>query len=401
MTHTDPATLVRSPGGSQRATLLELFFDLVYVAALALTSMNLSQNISWTGAIHFLLPLMALWWVWSITTLVTDFYNPDRLPIQGLIIGVMFGSILMAATLPAAFGEHGMIFAATYVAIHIGRGIYLLALLRHHLAGKRAARFFFWFTVSAIPWIVGAFMQGTLARGALWGAALLVDYVVAGFRYPTPWLGRVPLDQYDKAQEHVGERYQQFMILAFGDLILVAALRYNRTGLGAWHTVAFVATFATTVLLWQIYVYRAGSLLRNVPKGKPGRIVRWAPYTHFIMIAGIVASAAGSELAIIRPVGTHIPPGWIVALFGGPVLFLIGRTTFEYEVFDRFSWSRLAWLAVLIAVSPAMVLVRPAIAVVVVAAILLGVAVSDALRGRVHAPDPSGGHQHAVRRPGR
>jgi low temperature requirement protein LtrA len=388
MATSGPEALLRNPGGSQRVTLLELFFDLVYVAGLALTSMTLARNISWVGALHALLPLMALWWVWSTTTLVTDFYDPERLPIQAIIIGAMLGSILMATMAPQAFGNNGVIFAATYVAIHIGRGVLLVTILRGHPAQARATRFMCWFAVSAVPWIAGALVHGTLARGVLWAVALTVDYAAAGFRYPTPWLGRVPLDQYDKAQEHVGERYQQFMILALGDLILVATLGYNRAGLGAAHTAAFLATFATTVLLWQIYVYRAGSLLRNLPKGKPGRVVRWAPYTHMIMVAGIVAAAAGADLVIRRPAGV-MPPGWVAVSFGGPILFLIGRTVFEYEVFGRISWSRLAWLAVLIGVSPAMVMVAPVTAAIVKALILLGVAVSDAMRARRSRPKAS------------
>jgi low temperature requirement protein LtrA len=395
MTRNNPATLIRGSGGSQRATLLELFFDLVYVAALSTTSMTLARHMSWAGALDALLPLLALWWIWSLTTLATDFYDPEQLPIQILIVGVMLGSILLAAAAPQALGALGLLFATTYVAIHLGRGLLLVIMLRGHLAQARAARFMFWFAVSAVPWILGASLDGRLARAVWWGIALTMDYVIAGFRYPTPWLGRVPLDQYDKAQEHVGERYQQFMILALGDLILVAVLTYNGVGLGAAHTVAFLSTFATTVLVWQIYVYRAGSLLRNVPKGKPGRVVRWAPYTHAIMISGIVSMAAGAELVISRPTDAA-PPSAVPALFGGPALFLIGRTVFEYEVFSRISWSRLAWLAGLIAVSPAMVFVAPVVAAVVQAAMLLGVAISDALRGRgwSGAPTAPADHRH-------
>ncbi|GAA5199453.1 low temperature requirement protein A [Rugosimonospora acidiphila] len=396
MTHGYATSLLRNPRGSQRVTLLELFYDLTYVAGLSLISMNLARRLTWVEALHALLPLMAIWWVWSITALVTDFYDPNRLPIQALIVGIMIGTVLLATTLPQAFGAQGMVFAITYVAIHVGRGVLLIILLRGSPAWKRAARFLFWFGVSAIPWLIGAFTHGTLARAVLWGVALLIEYVLAGLRYPTPWLGRHERDQYDRAQEHVGERYQQFMILALGELILVTVLGYNRAGLGALHTISFVASFAATISLWQIYVYRAGSLLRHLPKGRPGRILRWAPYTHFIMIAGIVAAAAGARLVILRPTGS-MPTSWVAVLFGGSILFLIGRTTFEYEVFEHISWSRLAWLAVLIAVSPAMVLVSPLTANTIHAVILIGVAVSDAIRGRAHARREDGERRHATR----
>ncbi|HEY2671368.1 MAG TPA: low temperature requirement protein A [Rugosimonospora sp.] len=387
MTNTRAAALTRSPGGSQRATLLELFFDLVFVAALALTSLDFARDVSWVGAIRALIPLTAIWWVWQITTLVTDFYDPSRLPIQAIVAGTMLGSILLTATLPEAFGKHGVIFAFTYVAIHLGRGAVLVTIQRG-LAQIRAARFMIWFAVSATPWILGAFTRDFTQRAELWGLASTIDYVIGGFRYPTPWLGRVPLMQYDQAGRHLGERYQQFMILALGDLILIPTLTFGQTRFTAARTGAFLAAFAATALLWQIYVYRAGLRIQTVIDRNPGRVVRWAPYTQVVMAAGIVALGSGFELVIGRPTGA-IPTGWIGVLFGGPALFLIGRITFEYQMFRRVSRSRLGWLIVLIAVTPGAARLSPLLAVVVLGLVLLGIAITDTLRGRAdpHASD--------------
>jgi low temperature requirement protein LtrA len=381
------AALLRSPNGPQRATLLELFFDLVYVAALALASTNLAEHLSWTGAVGTLLPLMAIWWTWSITALLTDFYDPQRKPIQVTLVATMLGSILMAVALPGALGAHGLMLAGTYVTVHVGRGFVLVTALRGgNQPQRRAARFMIWFGVSGIAWIGGAFAHGA-ARGVLWVLALAVDYVSAGLRYPVPWLGRVPLEQYRKAGEHIGERYQQFMILSLGDLILVPTLRYSRTDFTSARTGAFLVAFATTVLLWQIYVYRAGSLLQSELHRNPGQTVRWAPYTHLLMTAGIVATAAGFELVIDRPTGVT-PPAWVGLIFGGPMLFLIGRTTFEYQVFSRISWSRIAFLAVLAGVAPAMMDLSPLLVTICIGLILLGIAIADAIRTHRSARPP-------------
>jgi low temperature requirement protein LtrA len=379
-----PAPLVRDPAGPQRATLLELFFDLVFVGSLALTSMTFAANVSWSGALHGLIPLIAVWWVWSITALLTDFYDPQRLPIQITLAGVMLGSILMAASLPTAFGKHGIVFAGAYVAIHLGRGLMLVTVLRGHLAQVRAARFMFWFGVSGVMWLIGA-LEASTTRAILWALALAVDLVAAGFRYPTPLVGRVPLDQYSKTGEHIGERYQQFMILALGDLILVATLGYSRTDLTMAATCAVLVTFATTVLLWQIYVERAGTLLLTFVTRKPGRILRWAPYTHMIMIIGTVFTAAGFDLVIARPRG-HTPAAWLAFILGGPILFLIGRTTFEYEVFGRVSGARLASPVLLGALTPAMMLVPPLAVATVVAFVLLGLAITEGIRTHRRRP---------------
>ena len=370
--------LVRSPGGPQRATLLELLFDLVFVAAFALSSTSLAANMNWAGVVHVLLPLMGVWWVWSITTLFTDFYDPQRPQIQVVIVGTMLGSMMLAASLPEAFGERGLVFACTYVAIHMGRGIVLVASLGGTAAQARAARFAIWFAVSGVAWIAGGLVSER-PRAVLWALALLVDYVSAGFRYPLPRLGRVPLDQYGKAGEHLGERYQQFMILALGDLILVPTIRYSETEPNAARTVAFLVTFATALLLWQIYVYRAGSVLLAVVNRRPGRVVRWAPYTHFLMVAGIAATAAGSDLVVGQPTG-RTPTGWVALIVGGSLLFLIGRTTFEYQVYSRISWTRFAFIGVLAGLSPALKLLPPFLVAVAVASVLACIAVTDTVR---------------------
>lgn len=386
---------MRRPGGPQRATLLELLFDLVFVAAIALSSTTLAGDVSWHGVVRVALPLAAVWWVWSITALTTDFYDPQRPQIQVVIVSAMLGTMVLAASIPEALGERALVLAGTYVAVHIGRGIILVASLGGTVAQARAARFAIWFAVSGVAWLAGALVNERL-RAMLWTLALLVDYVSAGFRYPVPWLGRVPLDQYGKAGEHLGERYQQFMILALGDLILVPTIKYSQTEPSAARTTAFLVTFAETLLLWQVYVYRAGSVLLTVVSRRPGRVVRWAPYTHVLMVAGIVATSAGSELVVGRPTG-RTPTAWVALIAGGSMLFLVGRTTFEYQVYSRVSWTRFAFMGVLAGLSPLLTLLPPFLVAVAVASVLAGIAVTDSVRANWtvrHSPeavDPPGG----------
>jgi low temperature requirement protein LtrA len=365
-----------------------LLFDLVFVAAIALSSTTLAGEVSWHGVVRVALPLAAVWWVWSITALTTDFYDPQRTQIQVVILSAMLGAMMLAASVPEALGERALVFAGVYVAVHIGRGIILVASLGGTAAQVRAARFATWFAVSGVAWLVGA-LVGERLRAVLWAVALLVDYVSAGFRYPVPWLGRVPLDQYGKAGEHLGERYQQFMILALGDLILVPTIRYSQTEPSAARTTAFLVTFANALLLWQIYVYRAGSLLLTVVNRRPGRVVRWAPYTHVLMVAGIVAMAAGSELVVGQPTG-RTPTGWVALIAGGSMLFLTGRTTFEYQVYSRVSWTRFAFTGLLPGLSPVLRTLPPFLVAIVVASVLAGIALTDTLRANSalrHTPE--------------
>ncbi|GAB3974764.1 low temperature requirement protein A [Plantactinospora veratri] len=370
--------LLRHPEAPKRATLLELLLDVVYVAALALLSMRLAEEVTWLAAAQVLVLLMAVWWVWSITALLTDFYNPDQPKIQVIVAWAMLGSIVMTASIPQAFAALGWLFAGMYVAIHLVRGVVLIAVLRGHQAQIRAARFLCWFVLSGALWLAGAFLPAS-TRLMLWGAALVIDYVSAALRYPTPWLGRVPLAQYDKASEHLGERYQQFVILTLGDIILVPLLISGRSGLNAVRMGMLLLAFVTMLLLWQIYVYRAGALLQTAIDSGPRRATRWAPYTHLLMVAGIVSTATGFEQLVSQSHPTA-GLGLVGVIVGGPTLFLIGRTVFEYELFGRFSWSRLVWLVVLVGTAPAFLPLTPIAVAAFTGTVLLGVALSDAAR---------------------
>nr|MDT0656847.1 low temperature requirement protein A [Micromonospora sp. DSM 115978] len=382
--------LLREPGSPRRATFLELFLDLVFIVGLALISNSLVDNFGWVGAGQALLMLMAFWWVWSITALVTDFYDARRPLIQVVTIWTMFGTLLMAAAVPAAFGERGTVFAAAYVAIHLGRGAILVPALRGRQERDRAIRIVCWFAMSAVPWLVGAFADDG-ARLLWWSGALLLDYLGSTVGYPLPRAGPVPSSQYRVTAEHLAERYQQFFILALGDIILVTGTSFGTSDFTAGQAAAFVTAFASAALLWRIYVHQAGELLSTAIEaaGDRARFARLAPYTHLAMVAGVVAVAAAAKLTIGRPMGDN-HAGWVAMIFGGPVLFLIGRSRFEYEVFGRASRPLLVGLVALVLVAPVTVALPPVLAATVANLILLGLIGHDIGTGHRHPPHRSG-----------
>jgi low temperature requirement protein LtrA len=400
MARSRAAALLREPGDPQRATFLELFFDLVFIFALTRVSQRLVEDLTPNGgaaerriivseAGETLLLLLALWVVWLATALITDLYNPQRPEIQLLVVASMLGSLVMAVAVPEAFTERGLVFAGAYVAIHIGRGLYLVPALRGTQAQRRAAHVLVWFAISAVPWIAGAFSSAT-ARGVLWTLALAVDYTGIALRWPTPRLGRAAAAaaELPVTAEHMSERYRQFFIIALGELILTTGLTYSGDGFEADRTAAFVVAFGTTALLWRIYIYRAGELLPAaiVAAPDPGRLSRSAAVAHLVMVVGIVTISAGYELVIEHPFG-HTDPAWIAVILGGPALFLAGRAIFERAVFSRVSRDRPIGILALAAMSPAMILLPPLAAAIAAALVLVGIAVSDAARAKGRPPE--------------
>ncbi|MFF4879487.1 low temperature requirement protein A [Micromonospora sp. NPDC000668] len=386
MTTPSGAKMLRRPEET-RTNFLDLFVDLVFVAALVQLSHGLMEELTWSGAFQTLVLLLAMWWIWTTTAWTTNLYDTQRLAIQLLVTATMLGSLVMVVALPDAFSERGLVFAGGYVAIHIGRQLFLVLALRGHELQRRSIRELFWFGVSAVPWIAGAAAHGA-ARGALWTLAVAVDYVALPIRWPTPGLGRSTKSDLGILGEHLADRYRQFFIIALGELILVSASTLNGSGLAADRTAALVVSFATTVLFWRIYIYRAGELLAAAVAAAPvpSRVSLSATYSHPIMVAGIVATAVGVELVIAHPLG-HTQPAWVAVILGGPVLFLAGRAWFEHTVFNRVSRDRPTGVLVLAALAPAMLFVPPLLAALAATAVLAAIAVTDAARARGRPPE--------------
>ncbi|MGN9891923.1 low temperature requirement protein A [Micromonospora sp. L31] len=386
--------MLRRPGQA-RPAFLELFFDLVFVLAFFRLSEELLEHLSWTGAFETLVLLLPVLAVWVSTARFLDAFDPEHPLVQLLTMPIMFGTLVMAAATPEAFGHKGLVFAGAYLIVRAGGLAVAIFFLRGHEAQPSAVRLFFWVGVAAVPWIAGALLPGW-SRGALWMTAAAVEYAAIALGFPTPRLGRSGERRLEVvvSEEHTAERYQQFFIIALGEPILVAGLAFGNSEFGADRTAATLLAFGTTALLWRIYIHRAGALLADaiVATDNPRRVAILTIYSHVIMIAGIVAIAVADELVITHPFG-HSDPAWTAVILGGPALFLAGRATFEYAVFGRVPPPRVIGALALLALTPAMKPAPPLALATTAALILAGVAAADTLRTRrfpSEQPSPPG-----------
>jgi low temperature requirement protein LtrA len=379
------AELQRRPDDHQRSTFIELFFDLAYAVALFQLSHGLIRNLSWTGAFQTLLLLLAVWFLWLGTQMITDRLDPHRAAVQLVVLANLVGSVVMAAALPEAFGTQGLVFAGAFVASDVGRNLLVMLVVSGDLR-RDATRPTVWSGVSALPWIAGALVHGT-PRALLWTLAVAVSYAGFGLGFPIPRMGRLPPRDLPVVAEHLAERFRQFLIIALGELVLVTGVALG-SGFGADHAIAFAASIATTVLLWRIYVFRGGQLLSTTiaSVAKPARLAEAAAYSHLVMVAGIVVSAVGAELVISHPTG-DAKPAWAAVILGGPALFLAGRASLEHAMFGRVSPDRPVGLVVLVALTPAMRHAPRLVVAVAATAVLLGVAAFDAARARRRPSD--------------
>ncbi|GAB4105096.1 low temperature requirement protein A [Micromonospora taraxaci] len=368
--------LLRGSDSPLSASFLELFFDLAFVLALSQLAEHLLHDLTVAGALRTALLLTGIWWIWVPTTWFADWYDPESPAVRWLLVASALGALLVGVAIPQALDGRGLLFAGAYVSVHIARGVVTTFALRGHPRQRRTLRILCWFSVSAVPWLAGGLLPDW--RVPLWLLALALDLTGPRLGWPTPLMGRTRQQELHLAGEHFAERYQQIMIIALGELVLVAGLSYAGTDLHLPQTAAFLLVFATAVLIGLLYVTPAGQRLGPaIEHADPSRLGVVTGYVHLVMIAGLVVTAVGAELSIAHPSRTG-DLTTVVVILSGPTLFLVGRILFSVAIHRRLSWPRVGALFVLGAAAGLMRMPLLAISAVATAVVLVVVVLDHA-----------------------
>lgn len=326
---------LRQPGTHGKVTNIELFFDLVFVYAVTQLSHTLVHDLTGMGAVRVLLLFLAVWWVWIFTGWITNWLDPERLAVRLLVLGLMFAGLLLSTALPEAFDGRARVFAGAYVAMQVGRSLFMVWALRH---ANRVARFNFyrittWLVVSGVLWTMGAFASGD-TRLVWWAVALCIEYLGPAAFFYVPGLGQSSTREWDVEGGHMAERCSLFVIIALGESVVDMGSTFADSArtMDLWFT--FIAAFIGCVAMWWIYfdmgVERGSRSIRH--SADPGRTARIAyTYLHLLIVAGIIVSAVGDELSLTHP-HSQAAPAQIAVLLGAPALYLLGNALFKKTV---------------------------------------------------------------------
>ena len=159
----------------RRVTWLELFFDLVFVAAVAQVGARLAAHYSFVELGRFAFLLLVIWWAWhGYAYYATRFDTDDRVERAATLLQMVAVMFMAANAEQGLDSESSAGFAAAYAVMRlILVGRYLRAasqgatraLARDHAVGfGAAAAIWLASSVTPVPW-----------RYALWTVALTVD----------------------------------------------------------------------------------------------------------------------------------------------------------------------------------------------------------------------------------
>ena len=394
---TAPHGLIREraeAAGRQRVTTMELFFDLVFVFAITQLSGFILGHRTLSGVLQAALLLAMVWLLWAYTTWLTNWFDPDRIPVRLLLLALMLVSLVMSAALPEAFRSSGLLVGGAYAVMQVGRSLFAVLALRgerpgdaHRPLAVNFERILAWCCVSGVLAVSGGLAAGALPRALLWLAAVGVDLLGGAVGFWTPGLGATPTRDWNIEGGHFAERCQGFILIALGESIVVIGATFAALLAGplarphAQHAPTIAAlgvAFVGSAALWWLYFDRsAGDAARLIAASEdPGRLGRSYHFIHPIMVAGIIVIAAADDRVLAAPSAVaRASITWLI--LGGTALFIAGHLIFKLAVWRRLNWPRTAALGVL----GLLALVAPHVSGLVLsccaAAVVVGVAAAD------------------------
>ncbi|MDZ4765782.1 MAG: low temperature requirement protein A [Chloroflexota bacterium] len=317
---TPPQLSVGETDSSRKVSWLELFFDLVYVAAVIELGYILSSNVNPQGILNFVLLYIPIWWSWTGTTVYNNRFQSNDVIHRLLVFAQIFFVAAMAINVHAGLGASFPAFALSYALV---RALLVVMYIRagRHVPEARALTNIAatGFGIGAALWLVAAFLPEPL-RYFVAAAGFAIE-LFAGLSPQS----RVAQRALPPSANHLPERYSLFTIIVFGELYLkvIRDLSGEAAPIQSWIIGALM--MGVSAALWWLY-------FDNIAESK----VKWAKsayvwvYGHLPLHIGI--TAFGVAVPKIIHEWDHLKPEYRLLLCGALALALLLIAVLERAV---------------------------------------------------------------------
>jgi low temperature requirement protein LtrA len=309
---------------TRHSTWLELFFDLVFVVAVAQLAQELGNDVTAGGFFRFLAFFVPVWWAWMGFTFYANRFDTDDLPYRLAILAAMLGVAALATTLPDAWAGTSRGFVLAYVFVRLMLLLLYVRAIRHVVEGRANAIFSFAaFSVAVVIWLSSLLVAPPM-RYWVWVIALAIEIgaPLVGWRL----IPSAPVDP-----RHAPERLGLLTIIVLGESVFAVVLAITDVN---WSTEALLAAlggFLCAAAFWWIYFEFVNPEYLFVALRRHGRILRGLVfvYSNFPIIAGVAALGVGVKLAILAAGGqaAYDDSGWL--LCAGLALSMAGLAAVE------------------------------------------------------------------------
>jgi low temperature requirement protein LtrA len=268
---------------NRSATPLELFYDLIFVVAIA----NLAtafhhdyvNNHIGHGIVSFVMVFLAIWWAWSQYTWFASSFDNDSTGFRLATLWQMVGALVIAAGVEAAFNGEFTIVVIGYVITRLS-AIYLWYKVagdnpKFKITGKRYA---VGILLCQLGWITQNFFEFSyFIFAGLWLFEILVPYYAESHT------------QTQFHSEHIEERLGLLTIIVLGESILASANSFKSLIEHFSYDVLFVSIGCLFTLFGIWWLYFNNSVEHHLRDKKVA--FQWG-YGHFIIFSSAAAIGA-------------------------------------------------------------------------------------------------------------
>jgi low temperature requirement protein LtrA len=285
-----PLRLRSTEQAHRKVTWLELFFDLIFVAAVSQVAAPLRDQYSVAGLVRFAPLFVLIWWAWTGHAVFSTRFDTDDVVQRGLTLVQMFAVAAMAANAKDALDSRSSAgFAAAYAAV---RFVLVAQYFRaRHVPDARplTTRYLTGHGLAAVLWLVSALVPAP-ARFWIWGLAFAIDL-------GTPWIAvhhsvKVPPDA-----AHLPERFGLFTLILLGESVVAVmqGMESQEDWTPAAAASAFLGMGISFLIWWWYFDGAAGASEQPVRSRREAvRFHIWS-YAHFPLYLGIVIAGVGVQ----------------------------------------------------------------------------------------------------------
>lgn len=371
-----PPRLISERHADQRTVeWLELFYDLVYVAALIQLGQILVDDLSFRGVGRFVALFTLLWWVWTSTTLLKNRIEVDDFAHRFLIFAQMFAIGAAAVVIGDAFTTRSSHFAFAMFFVQLALVLmYLRVWLRLPSSRRMVGPLSTTNAIAAVIWLA-SLAAPTPARFWLWGAAFLVSISWIASRS----FRRVLATEFPPDEEHLMERFALLTIIVLGEsFIKVVGAVADQGATASTYAHGFFAFLTSVGLWWTYFDDVADSPIKPTAEGLPGAAV-WS-LLHLPLTMGLTAVGVGLKALVLSDFGDTVESAAAWVLVGSLIVVLLSVAGLDsitrsrhFGVRER---DRVLWRLVAVALLMALGVVAPRLSTTafgaLVAAIVIG-----------------------------
>ncbi len=257
-----PQLRSRMDGDSERhADWLELLYDLVFVAAISLLTINLSYDYSFSNFLKSIPLFFVIWWGWVGHTFYLSRFGTDDVLHRILTMLQMLAVASLAVNVKGAFGPNGAGFAISYAFLRLFLIAEYFRAGRHIPEAKQLTNHYcIGFSAAAILWAISAFVPDPW-RYILWGIALIIDLL-------TPITAGEKHIKIPPHATHLPERFGLFTIILIGEAVVSIVFRMSDLGFTLSTEITGILGLIIAFSFWWGYFEEAKGAETRVQKKK-------------------------------------------------------------------------------------------------------------------------------------